>query len=61
MKDKMVIVLCNLKPSKLRGVLSEAMSRACLDFGDSRISPRPGGGVVPGKPEEPGKVATSGA
>ena len=25
MKDKMVLVLCNLKPSKLRGVLSEAM------------------------------------
>ncbi|RNA07996.1 aminoacyl tRNA synthase complex-interacting multifunctional 1 [Brachionus plicatilis] len=25
MQDKMVLVLCNLKPSKLRGVLSEAM------------------------------------
>lgn len=25
MQDKMVAVLCNLKPSKLRGVLSEAM------------------------------------
>jgi aminoacyl tRNA synthase complex-interacting multifunctional protein 1 len=25
MQDKMVVLVCNLKPSKLRGVLSEAM------------------------------------
>ncbi|XP_075169280.1 aaRS-interacting multifunctional protein 1 [Haematobia irritans] len=47
MKDRMVVVLCNLKPAKMRGVTSEAMVM-CASTPDKVEVLSPPAGAVPG-------------
>ena len=47
MQDRMVIVLCNLKPAKMRGILSEAMVM-CASSPDKVEIMDPPAGCVPG-------------
>jgi aminoacyl tRNA synthase complex-interacting multifunctional protein 1 len=47
MKDRLVVVLCNLKPAKMRGILSEGMVM-CASSPDKVEILNPPPGVVPG-------------
>ena len=39
MKDRLVVVVCNLKPAKFKGVISEAMVLAAFNENDSVVEP----------------------
>ena len=47
MKDRMVVLLCNLKPAKMRGILSEAMVM-CASTPEKVEVLSPPAGAVPG-------------
>jgi len=50
MQNRLVVVLCNLKPSKLKGVLSEAMVLAASDASHTQVELLiPPSGSVPGE------------
>jgi len=50
MQNRLVVVLCNLKPSKLKGVLSEAMVLAASDSSHTQVELLiPPSGSVPGE------------